>query len=131
MTNRKKIFVLIFVITGLIAAFWVISSQLNMARDAVNQAIEPGLKQEAALNTLESVPVAGMAISVVGAAPVEQVKKPVEKIKEKIVFQSESQVSGSQSPASAGSSATAAISVKKEPTPQKRKEMSSKGIIIF
>lgn len=120
MTNQKKIFVLIFVITGLIAAFWVISAQLNMATNTFNQAIEPGLKQEASLDAIKSVPVAGMAISVVGAAPVEQVKQPVE-----------NQVSGSESPAPAGFGATAAISVKKEPTPQKRKEMSSKGIIIF
>lgn len=141
MATRRKIFILIFVIAALIAAFWVINTQLSITTDTINQGIETSFNQDVPVNTLQSTPVTGMAISVIGVIPVEPVKQPVEKKRDNIVFQSESPVLGSASQVSSGSNsasqvssgsnAAVGISIKKDPVNEKKKEMSSKGIIIF
>lgn len=131
MAIKGKIFVLIFVIAALIAAFWVINAQLNITTDTINQGIVTDLNQEASVNTMQSTPIAGMAISIVGAVPVEPVRHPVEKMKEKTVFQSENTTSGSANQAKTGSAAAISVSIKKEPASEKKEEMGSKGIIIF
>ena len=133
MRIRGKIFILIIVIAGLVVAFWVINTQLNITTSAINQGVAANLNQEVSVSILQGapVPVKGMEISVVGAAPVEPMNKIVDKNKQKVVYQSTSSVSGSANQAVSASSAPGGINVIKEPSVEKKKEMVSKGTIIF
>lgn len=132
MASRGKIFVLIFVIAVLIAAFWIINAQLSITTETTSQAGLTGPRPPDTLaKSTQAIPITGMAISVIGASPVERAKNPVEKKQEKTVFQSENPVSGSSIQPSSGPSASAAVSIKKAPASEKKKEIDSKGIIIL
>jgi len=140
MASKARISILIFVIAGLIAAFWIINKQLNITTNAIDQEVAANINQVASVKASQNTlaPETGMVISVVGATPVEPVKHSVDKKKEKTVFQSTGSASSSASSSASvanqsvsGSTAPAAVDIIKEPTVEKKKEMSSKGIIIF
>ena len=137
MGAKGKLFFLILAVAAIILISLLINAQLNQTTVTLNEGAQtqgqfvnqeiPATIPEQAVSTEKA------AITIIGAAPVEQraVVSVVEKRRDTSVFQSQNYVSSNIKEENAAVAPSSGVVVTKEPTNKEKKEMSSKGTIIF
>jgi len=140
MKAKGKLLFLILVIAGIILVSWLINTQLNKTTETLNEGAQAQgqlVNQELpVIMPGQAVSVGKEAITIIGAAPVEQRLdvSAAEKKREASVFQSQNPVSSNTNNTKQENmavSSSSGIAVTKEPTAKEKKEMSAKGTIIF
>ena len=141
MTVRGKTILWAFVLGIVFAAILIINAQLNKTiesvevKEAAPQQINPDVETHPMLVQKQPSGSAAikMAISIIPAPLAEDISKPKqqEESGEKVAYQSQESTANAANRGSAVSGISPKVTIKKDPSVTEKKELSSKGVVIF